>query len=348
VKKELHSSKTNQEIGLGGINLNKQVNDSDLSSLNKITKNIPYRNPTDLLKLILSQNKEELNKFLTKNRAFELKPEFDLLLDFPSQQKVLFPKLSSVSKYLTKLLAEYNNNYQNFLQAKLYSGIGGMIDAQRAGVLSFLSETDNEKVVLYKKLKIKDVYKDDQITEEQAEMVIFALETASELIPDKYKKKVKPVTLLIRTETAGSAPCATIEDGEFVIVLNFKKNNIIQTAEAFHEYVHLVEKANPELMKASNAFLKSRVISNKTAPLEDLGRKYRINYSQSAAKIHVYPGRFLDGYAGRTYGDLFENKPIPTEILSIGVEALFLDPIGFFIKDHEHYELVKKFLSGLL
>lgn len=345
--RESRSSKIKPKLGVGGINLHTQVNESTLYK-NKITKNIPYGNPADLLNLILSENKSELSKFLKRNICYSLKPDFELLLDFPNEQKVLFPKLSSVNKFLTKLLDEYNKNYQDFLQAKLYSGIGGMIDAQRAGVLSFLSETHNSKVRTYKKLTIKDVYKDENISEEQAEMVIFALESVSELIPDKYKKKVGAVTLLIRSESSNSAPCATIEDGEFVIVLNFKKNNIIQTAEAFHEYAHLIEKANKSLMMSSNKFLKNRIVSNEPEKLKFIGKKYKINYSETASEVMVYPGKFLDGYAGRTYGDLFGKTLVPTEIFSIGVEALFLDPIGFFIKDHEHYDLIKKFLSGSL
>jgi hypothetical protein len=348
VKKKGYKKHLNQDFGLGGINLNIQVSKSDFSSSKKITKNIPYENPTDLLRLILIESKEEINSFLRNNKEFSLKPELDLILSFSERDLISYPNLLKVSNYLKKLLIQYNSNYKDFLQEKLYSGIGGMIEAQRAGIISFLTETEKRSFTLNSKLKIKDIYKDDDITEEQAEMVVFSLESASELIPDKYKRKIKPITLLIRSESSGSAPCATIEDGEFVIALNFKKNNIIQAAEAFHEYVHLVEKSNPYLMEASKGFIRSRVISESTLSLEELGKDYNVNYSPSASKIQVYPGRFLDGYAGRTYGDPFGKELVPTEIFSIGAEALFLDPIGFFIKDNEHYNLVKDLVYGLI
>jgi hypothetical protein len=310
----------------------------------KVTKNIPYNDPSELINSIINENKESLGKFRGSNRKYNLRTDADLLIHLSKKDK-LPEDVKNLSSYILKLITKFNENYQGFLQDTLYSGIGGMIDAQRAGVISFVSETNKVKIPKFKPLKIKEVYKDDEVTEIEAETVIFALERASELVPDKYKKSVKPITLLIRSESSTLSSCSTVEEDEFTIVLNLKKNNLLQTAEAFHEYLHIIEKSNRCLLESSNKFLKSRITDFNQQTIESLAKTYAINFSPLAKDVFVYPGRFIDPYIGRTYGDI-EDKVAPTEVFSVGGEILFLDPVGLFIKDREYFDLISSLILG--
>lgn len=328
----------------------KSLKDQNQNNLTDILNpSFSYRDASLLIRTIIDNNREEINKFYSENKKFSLKTEADILLDILKNKEMHFrSNLIEPAMFLSKIMNSFNEKHQDFIRATLFSGVGGMIEAQRAGIEFIISEFTKEKFKSYKKLKISEIYKDDAVSEKEVETVLFALESSSQLIPDKYKKKLGDITVLIRDKDSELSSSSTIDTGNLVITLIVRQNNIIQTAEAFHELLHLIEKSNPLLMKKSNEFLKSRLISKNKESLDSLSKNYNIKYSPLAKEVHVYPGRFVDSYIGRAYGDLNLKKNIPTEVLSVGGEYLFLDPIGLLVKDNYHFSFIADLLLGRL
>jgi hypothetical protein len=250
-------------------------------------------------------------------------------------------------KMIQDLIDRMNHNFSLFIQEHLYYEDCTMLESQVAGVRSLLetlTSNDKEPLKVYKEPKIKEVLKENDVNKKDAEIVIKALIEVCSLIPDKYKKGVPPVTVLIRKGTPGQPSIASLNKA--VLVLNVRTNKVLQAAEAFHEYVHLIENFNKKLMKNSNKFLKSRRVDSNKRTLKEICEKYNKHYRPDAAQIEVYEDHFMDAYAGRVYGDLDGKTLVPTEVLTVGCEVMMLDPVGFSIKDREYFDFIANFLKG--
>ena len=60
------------------------------------------------------------------------------------------------------------------------------------------------------------------------------------------------------------------------------------------------------------------------------------------ANEKVYEDDFLDPYVGKVYemtGD--------TEIISMGMQWMYNDPVGFHEKDPDHFDLILRILKGV-
>jgi hypothetical protein len=173
----------------------------------------------------------------------------------------------------------------------------------------------------------------------------------STLIPDKYKKNVPPLTVIVRGNKSllkKLFSAASFESPYPVIVLNVRNNSIIQAAEAMHEYIHLIEKYNPKVMKASNEYLKQRRVVKLRQTIKDICLKYgkKLPNSSKVGQIEVYEANFVDPYIGKVYGDLDGKVAVPTEVLTIGSEMLFLEPSTFCVRDRGFFDFITQFLTG--
>jgi len=112
----------------------------------------------------------------------------------------------------------------------------------------------------------------------------------------------------------------------------------------FHELAHLLEDTSPhELGKLSKGFLHYRTLADE-APhilLDDYPEsRYRFFEVGLEDKFGKTFGRRSSGlYAGKYY-------PESTEILSMGVELLYNDPVGFAKRDPEYFHFVVSVLKG--
>jgi hypothetical protein len=301
---------------------------------------IPGLDPLKIIDEVISGCHESLLPLLLRHPSLGGRTPVETILSLPDSAALEFPDLAKAKKILTHLKETVSNNYMLFLQAELYGGSGNMMEVQCAGIAEMLGAKKR-----FHELAIAETFKGDEVAASSIAVVKKALLTVSRLVPDKYKSKIPPLTLVVRD--AHEKPAGAVLDGDdAVIILNVWKNNIVQAAEALHEYVHLVEKFNPKVMRYSNEFLKLRRASDKKVLLGQTAQRYNLPYKNSAADIDVYEGHFLDVYAGRTYGDVDGADAVPSEVLTVGCEALFLDPASLFIKDRNYFNFVAKFLKG--
>ena len=249
-------------------------------------------------------------------------------------------EISELAEMILLLMDIYRREYNGVISDKLYSSSSGIVESSVFAISRLMSMVSGKQGPTGKPLKIKEVYKDPDVSKTEAESVISILEMSSTLIPDKYKKGMKPVTVLIRPSDSKLPPCSSVNDGSFFMILNYRKNNIELSAEAFHEYLHLIEKSNQEtLMLASNDFVKSRAVFAK----DDCRHRDADTIKNNSV---VIKGRFIDPYVGRTYGNVFGPKSVPTEVLSVAGELLFLDPIGLMVKDFGHFKIIMDLING--
>lgn len=135
---------------------------------------------------------------------------------------------------------------------------------------------------------------------------------------------------------------------------------------AVHEMTHAWENLDPKAHKAAVAFLQKRTAGEKPVFLQDL----LPNDGYGSEEI-VKVDKFENPYTGRLYTwatyDRFKSKerqqlstnnalaeditphirPGSTEILSMGVERMYDDPIGFAKQDPEYFEFVYNVMKGL-
>lgn len=233
-----------------------------------------------------------------------------------------------------------NNNFKAFLEDKLNEGLN-LAEAQVSGIKEFLSLPE------YQALNFTDIYTQGEVSQDQVNRIVNALQIATTLIPDKYKNKTAVPTLIIKGLGEGGPSFASAAE-KSLIVLNVQKNLIAQVAEAMHEYLHLVEQFNPEINLATNKFLLNQASSLTYQPQKLLGTTYQKPFQPSAGDILVLPGPFIDTYVGRTYGTIDKDlkKLVTTEVLSMGGELLLLSPTNFSLRDPAHFSLITQFLQG--
>ncbi len=98
-----------------------------------------------------------------------------------------------------------------------------------------------------------------------------------------------------------------------------------------HEYGHGVECQKPGLLKASHDFIKYRCGNEKPTDMKDfgmpgeMGRKDNFDRAFDGEKAY---------YVGKDYGDK------ATEVISMGIEKLYNDPVGFVHNDPEYAHFV--------
>lgn len=271
-----------------------------------------------------------------KNRTF-----VDTLTAANLDQIKSLPQVMQARQAALNIVHILHKNFTLFIQDKLHEGLT-LAEAQICGIKEFL------KINSYQSLTFNEIYTQGEVTQDQVNRVINAFQVACSLVPDKYKQNTPLPTIIIRGEgSLNTAPFASAAQ-KSIIGLNIQKDLIVQIAEALHEYLHLIEQFNPEINLATNKFLLSKANSLTMASLEILGTKYQKPFKMSAKDIKVYEGPFIDLYVGRTYGELDPNLKtlVTTEVLSVGIEALLLNPTNFYMRDPEHFNLISKVLRG--
>lgn len=244
-----------------------------------------------------------------------------------------------VRTLVLSLVHTLNNNFKSFLEDKLHEGLT-LAEAQIAGIKEFLHLPE------YQPLTFEEIYTQGVVSQEQINRVISAFQVASTLIPDRYKQSTPVPTIIIKGPDDKSPSFASAAE-KSLIVLNLQTNLITQIAEALHEYLHLIEQFNPEINYTTNKFIMDKTnLCQKT--IKEIGETYRKPFLPSAASVLVYQGPFIDPYIGRTYGSIDPTlkKLVGTEVLSVGGEALLMNPTNFSLRDPEHFKLIVQVLQG--
>jgi SPP1 gp7 family putative phage head morphogenesis protein len=120
--------------------------------------------------------------------------------------------------------------------------------------------------------------------------------------------------------------------------------NIKSEASVYiHELTHKIEFENPKIAEATKAFLKKRAAGGELESMQDLTGNYNYSaFEKGYRDKWVAKGNQV--YAGKFYGD---NSPA-TELLTVGIERLYKDPVSFYAQDREYFDFVVKALHNLL
>ena len=132
-----------------------------------------------------------------------------------------------------------------------------------------------------------------------------------------------------------------------------------------HEFGHHIEAANPEITRLCNDFLDQRVrgetprrmidvLPNYPYKPQEMGREDDFRRVYEAMGYSGDPAINKAFYAGKDYssrtkaGGIFDNSLTPTEVFSMGMELLYLNPEKFAEADPEWFDLITGILSGRL
>jgi hypothetical protein len=113
-------------------------------------------------------------------------------------------------------------------------------------------------------------------------------------------------------------------DAEIVLLDGSKKT-------LAHEFGHHVE-TSLDIVNQSKAFLDRRCGDQKVVPVFS---------KQKDGKEITRPDNFIDPYVGKVYdGDA-------TEVVSMGLQYMFSDPVAFYNKDPDHFKFIYGIIKGL-
>lgn len=109
---------------------------------------------------------------------------------------------------------------------------------------------------------------------------------------------------------------------------------------AVHEAAHWLEDHNDSINHKTRQFLKKRIGSEEPRKLSEISNIK----SFDEWEIAVQDG-FDNAYTGKIYGDL-DQPGTPTEILSMGIERMRLNPAYFAERDPEFFDFIYTIMNG--
>lgn len=166
---------------------------------------------------------------------------------------------------------------------------------------------------------IKEIYTEDEISEEDCLFFGELLESIFNSFPDKLKKK--KISILLTQIDKSSFDMANN-----IMNININKPRPKMIAEIFHEIGHVIEVQNPEILTQNRLFLSHRSNTN----LEKI-----IEQSQLESTIK---GNFIDPYIGKTYKQA-------TEVLSMGLQLIYMNYDELKASDPSYLNLVESVFS---
>jgi hypothetical protein len=257
--------------------------------------------------------------------ALEGKTVFDTLTSVPDLIILEYPTLFQVKKALKQKYIEERDAFFNIDKLQI----------EKIADLLGLKVEDSAEV--------ETVFVDDN--EKNYSSQLTAFEQVTELIPNKYKQSVSKINIYLSNTNASSFAAYNKESKSINLSLLSTPSNFI--SEIAHEYGHLVEEFNPTIKNKSWDFFNTRAPSLEMESISEILHDQGEEYDTSKyPDLSVYKGSFISPYVGRVYGEVSEKGP--TEVISIGLQSLFLDPINFLFKDVEHFNLIYKLLKGEL
>lgn len=138
-----------------------------------------------------------------------------------------------------------------------------------------------------------------------------------------------PRTRTVTAKIEGAAPRASC--GAFQ--LNLSRTDSATTVA--HELGHYIEHQSPKWAKAMRDFLDRRTVGEAARPLQQIQPGYGYETHEIAK-----PDKFRDPYTGKIYSHG------STEVLSMGVQYLYEDPLLFARTDPDYFDVVINFLRG--
>lgn len=106
-----------------------------------------------------------------------------------------------------------------------------------------------------------------------------------------------------------------------------------------HESAHGFEKQGNDILRMANEFLDYRTPGEKLVKLKKIYPNYNYRHDELTR-----PDKFKDAYVGKMYG--FQGKQIFTEVVSMGMEYLYADPLEFALSDPEYFDFITTITRG--
>lgn len=132
---------------------------------------------------------------------------------------------------------------------------------------------------------------------------------------------------------------ASFTNATFTLNLPNQTRGALKTV--IHEMTHAIEYVRPDISIKTRAFLLKRAEGRPSSPLRSLTGSNFYDKDEVAFK-DKWKERGGDHYMGR----LYQNSPA-TEILTMGIERLVEDPVGFRKLDREYFDFLVQTLNDL-
>jgi hypothetical protein len=115
----------------------------------------------------------------------------------------------------------------------------------------------------------------------------------------------------------------------------------VSASTVAHETGHHIEFNDPDAKRAANAFLDKRLAESGEAirPLNDIAKAKGLKPTYDDHETGFEDG-FHSPYVGKRYSDGF------TEVVSMGVQRMFDDPVGFARQDPEYFQMIITVTQG--
>lgn len=136
--------------------------------------------------------------------------------------------------------------------------------------------------------------------------------------------------------------------GEIWINENDWDDPFLRRKEMAHEFGHHLEEKEEANMRVAIAYWKSRTEGRDFQPISSMLEKTSIediDISSISEDEIGKEGGFTDPYTGKVYIN-DDNEIEGTEIISVGMEKILINPIGFYEEDPDHFEFMVRFLRG--
>lgn len=142
-------------------------------------------------------------------------------------------------------------------------------------------------------------------------------------------------------KTTASRSCHRQNEGIEISKYSFEGNNSL-----IHEYGHYLEEKNPRMLLNSRAFLMYRTKGEEVKKMNDFEKGYSNSERTRADK-------FFHPYCGKVYVDTIDVNDNyayanASEVMSMGLERLFDEPIKFANEDREYFNFVVANMRGEL
>lgn len=128
-----------------------------------------------------------------------------------------------------------------------------------------------------------------------------------------------------RSQHSGFGPRTTVEMAD-----------VADPGTFAHEMGHALECANPEMNRAALEFRARRVVG------EDAPQPLRFIYPDRHFDDWevAFRDKFRDAYSAKVYGYTYRNGTTPTEIISMGLEYLYRNPVKFWLEDPDYFRFI--------
>lgn len=274
---------------------------------------------SDLKSLTLQAKRSfEYEDLLVSMPHFVGKTVFDTLTSIPDLVLLEYPTLYQIKKSIKE---KYAKESDAFFHMK-----GNQIEK----TIKILDLKKSESA------SVDTLFVDDENLDYSAQMSLF--ESITELIPKAYKDSIGAINVYL-SKNINSSFASYDKNNKSIHISLLTKTDVLGS-EIAHEFGHLVENFNEEIKKRSWLFINSRLLSSEVHNLSDVLENQGEDFDENS-EINVYFGEFISPYVGRIY-----ETNGPTEVISIGLQALTLNPINFLFKDVEHFELIFELLRG--